>query len=117
MNWFGRRWDAPVVDPPATELPTPVGDACLWCEEPIEAGDCGLWMHCVVMVDGESVGVVKPIHMECQVRQALGGIAHLEGRCSCRGSLCDPDDGLPLREAARVAVEYVERVLRHGNPL
>ena len=116
-EFFGKRWDAPMVDPPAEQRPTPVGQKCMWCDESVVEGDRGVFMGVMRLVNGVTVGTTEPVHMECQLRQSVGGIAHLQRRCSCCGGGDDPDDDLPAREAARASLAYVERVWRHGVPL
>ncbi len=81
IQFFGDRWDAPQVDPPATQVPTPVGQACLHCAEPIAAGDRGL-LRLAVRVEGAAV---EPVHMECDLRMTLGDMNHLTGQCLCAG--------------------------------
>lgn len=81
IQFFGDRWDAPQVDPPAEQVPTPVGQVCLHCTEPIEAGDRGL-LRLAIRTGGASI---EPTHMECDLRMTLGGMDHLAGRCSCTG--------------------------------
>ncbi len=78
--YFGDRWDAPQVDD-ATPVETPVGQNCLFCAEPVVAGDRGLIRAYVDVVDGEVVDGVAPVHMECDLRQALGNVYHYSGQC------------------------------------
>lgn len=94
--YFGRRWDAPAFDD-AIEIPTPVGQLCLWCGEPIEAGDNGSTM-------GSPTGV-QPVHLECFLRSLLGDVPHLEGRCLCSGG--GDHDERPYHEGSRAALEWL----------
>jgi hypothetical protein len=41
VRWFGPSWDAP-VNARELERPTPVGERCNWCGEPISEGERGL---------------------------------------------------------------------------
>ena len=80
QTFFGQRWDAPAFDE-AREVPTPVGEVCLFCEEPVSAGDSGTHM---AYVGAEGPGV-RAVHIECFLRQSLGSLSHLTLRCSCYG--------------------------------
>jgi hypothetical protein len=80
--FFGRRWDAPIVDY-ARQVETPTGQSCLDCAEPIEEGDRGFLRGCVRLGDnGETIGSVEPIHVECDLRSHQG---HTLGFCHCTG--------------------------------
>lgn len=103
--YFGRKWDAPAFDD-AREIMAPVGQACLFCEEKIEADDNGTMTNYV----GPLGASAQPVHLECWLRQALGDVPHLEGRCLCSGG-SDHDDR-PYREASKAALEWV---LAHGR--
>lgn len=76
--FFGPRWNAPIVDPPAQQVPTPVGERCYSCEEPIVAGEQGLVMPMLHALDQPpSLGY---IHLECHLQ---GMIGHMVGCCGC----------------------------------
>lgn len=79
--FFGPRWDAPRVDH-ATQVDTPVGEVCLHCEEPIEAGDRGLLTPALLpnVTDGGFGWVVRTIHLECDLRAVL---SHTMRQCRC----------------------------------
>ena len=80
--FFGERWDAPVVDD-ATRVPTPAGQQCYDCAEPIGNGDRGFLRGVTRMGDdGQPVGSVEPIHAECDLRGVMG---HQVGICGCTG--------------------------------
>jgi hypothetical protein len=68
--FFGERWDAPAVED-AVQVPTPVGEVCQYCGEPIAAGDRG-WVRAPQVW----------AHTECEM---LGIVGHLYGVCSCSG--------------------------------
>lgn len=95
IQFFGERWDAPQVDPPAVQVSTPTSQSCFHCGEPIEDGDRGL-LRAVVRAGGVDV---EPVHMECDLRMGLGGMDHLTGRCSCMGS--SSAHGAPAYATAR----------------
>lgn len=77
--FFGQRWDAPRVDH-ATQVDTPIGQRCLECEEPIKAGDRGLLMGIVDLVDGYPVASLQPCHLECELRSTM---SHFMRQCHC----------------------------------
>lgn len=84
--------DCPFIDPP-------VGEVCIHCGEPIDAGDAGMRY---------SNGPVA--HYECQLRGVVGGVNHILGRCTCCGGEEDPDPpGMTRRQAAQAAVRLYER--------
>jgi hypothetical protein len=96
FEFFGEPWPSGICDD-GKQVPTPIGEACVLCAEPIVAGDRGSFMV--------SLGFARPhggpVHRECSLRSVLGGIAHLNGspNCTCRGGT-DPDDGLSYRASA-----------------
>lgn len=99
MTWFGTSWGARICDP-LFRVDPPIGKSCLWCEEPIVAGESG------VLIPHVADGTVtdQPWHLECFLRSILGGINHQRGRCTCCGGDQPPDPpGLTKREAARLA--------------
>ena len=97
MRWFGKSFNAPMYEE-MPEVPTPVGDECLGCCEPIEEGDIGITMP--YLSDAEPRRV--PFHIECHLRSALGGIAHQEKRCICFGGTDhEPPGGMTAREEAQ----------------
>lgn len=123
-HFFGERWDAPRVDD-AIHVPTPVGDPCLYCREPIEAADRGVLVtYADRDVDGELVGGIAPVHMECDLRMNLGTAGHLRGDCTCRKPMTVHEDvpGIvekTFRQEARetLAAVNVDRALRGRGPL
>lgn len=87
---------------------TPVGLPCLWCEEPIVEGDVGTLQGVGRKDDatGEWVADMGAIHYECSMRQVVGSLAHVEGRCSCAvpGATEGDPEGISKREAAVLAL-------------
>lgn len=77
-------------------IDTPLNAFCLWCEEPIGAGDNG-----VVYDNGPSC------HLECHLRQIIGSACHVLKTCSCFVPGSDENDPpeLTKREASKLAVE------------
>lgn len=79
--------------------PPPV-DRCLWCEERIEPRD-RLSPDPVMTSAGK-----RYTHWECGLRMVIGGLNHLNGRCSCCGGDLPPDPpGETKRWAARMAAQ------------
>jgi hypothetical protein len=108
MNWFGKPGGAP-YERDCPHVPTPVGQACAWCDEPIAADDDGVL---IPHVSAEKT-VPRPMHYECQLRSILGGVNHLRGRCTCCGGSEPPDPPeLTRREAAKAAAGW--RTLMRG---
>jgi len=104
MKWFGRRYGAPYEEGP--HVPTPVGEACGWCDEAIVSGDDGMMIPTLgerALYPGR---VEVPYHYECQLRSIIGGLNHLKGRCTCCGGDQPPDPpNMTRREAAAAAVK------------
>jgi hypothetical protein len=99
---FGRPWGAPVCeDAPRVEVP--VGQKCLWCQDPIEEGDSGVVTFCI---HADGTGTHEPSHRDCHIRQAVGSVGHQLGKCICFGGPGSYDDppGLTYRQAAELAV-------------
>lgn len=71
MKWFGESWRAPVCEP-EDEVETPVGAACLLCDEPIAAGDQGIVMpFSGDIVDGRLTARPVPEHLDCYLDSIL----------------------------------------------
>lgn len=112
-QWFGTPWPDPkyrasVCADDECRVPVPVGQHCSWCDEAVVDGDQGV-MTAHVTVGGVEV---RPVHIECRLRQVLGGPGHLNGKCICAGGDHDPDMGMSARDAARYVARWVEE---HGR--
>ena len=118
IQYFGERWDAPRVDN-AIEVATPVGQKCLYCTEPVEDGDRGLMTPYVRDVDGEASSGIAPVHMECDLRMAIGNVAHLQGRCRCHTTEPAGEPPKSFRDEARETLAWVnaERARRGLAPM
>lgn len=118
VEYFGEKWDAPLVDD-GVLIDTPVGLLCLYCHEGIRIGDRGL-MRFVGSQDeaGKPVAVMLPVHQECDLRMALGSLAHLRGECRCHGRTEPPYPGT-LREEALEVLAWLneERRLQGAGPM
>jgi len=82
VMYFGERWDAAIFDDgDVRQVPTPVGEPCLYCREEIAEADRGFIQTAFKSLAPEQL----PIHRECQLRMILGGLDHVEGRCEYIG--------------------------------
>jgi hypothetical protein len=77
---------------------------CLHCGEPV------LWDEpCeripVMTAEGDAIRAhLGRMHRNCFLRGLLGGVGHIEGRCSCYGGTYDDPPEMTKREAADAAV-------------
>ena len=97
MRWFGQKLSAPVYDDcPQVEIP--VGQNCVYCQEPIADKDNGF-------VDAAG----SAMHRACFLRDIVGSIRHQLKMCSCFGG-CDRNDEpeLTVRQEAEKAVAFYE---------
>lgn len=109
-QWFGRRWDAPMLDENVVEVPVPVGRDCLYCGEPIAADDCGLMRLAVRGTPKKPTATLEPAHMECDLRTMIGDVAHLEGRCRCSGVSDEDVPARPFRDEARAVLAHMNQL-------
>lgn len=96
LAFFGEPWTSPLCTG-GTQYPTPVGEDCEVCHQPIRAGDQGALVW--AMVD-PLAPVRLPHHRECVLRVMVGGIGHIvdcEFWCQLHQ---DGDAGLSLRSSA-----------------
>ena len=73
MRYFGPPGDAPVYES-TQPAPTPVGELCLSCEKPIEAGDRGFLVPSRV---GSDAGRERPWHRACFLAEVIGPLEDL----------------------------------------
>ena len=59
-GWFGESWGAPVCEE-SQHLPTPVGDLCTECAQPITEDDQGL----LIPFAGMTPAVLCSYHLTC----------------------------------------------------
>jgi hypothetical protein len=104
IAWFGRHLDAPAYED-APEVEVPLGATCLGCGELVDEYDAGITMP---YVDAGFEVQRCAYHVECHLRSVLGGVAHLERRCSCYGG---KDHDGHSREEARA---LLDRMLAQG---
>jgi len=99
MQWFGYKPFAPICDiEPHVE--TPIGEPCLWCEEPIGPDANGFMAELQTPIGM----VIRPWHHECYLRMLVGGVNHQQRRCACFGGdlPSDPPE-MTIHEAAIAA--------------
>lgn len=106
VQYFGALWDAPFLTDGCTveKIATPLGTPCLYCHEPITAGDRGLMR---LVMSSASHAELCPAHAECDLRALAGSPAHLRGQCSCEHTGPEPDDNRGWREQARETVAII----------
>lgn len=111
MKWFGAPAGA-AYEADCEHVATPVGQACAWCEEQFEATADGV----VLPELGLKGRLERPYHYECHLRQVIGGLNHLRGRCECCGGSEPPDPPwLTRRQAAIQAVAVWQSTPRGGQ--
>ncbi len=96
-RWFGEPWPseafrAPVCADDADRVPVPVSGVCLFCEELVDEDDQGTMMPFTTaedFVNRRGITGFHPLHVECLIRQTLGPVAYLEGRCTHAGGTED----------------------------
>jgi hypothetical protein len=102
-GWFGDPWESGICYDDDGRLigemrkPVPVGEKCIGCDEAIQPGDQG--KTCGAIQLG---GVLRPAHMhrECLLRDALGPLAHIDGRCHHYGGDGNGTSGMTVRQEA-----------------
>jgi hypothetical protein len=100
-GWFGEPWWSFVCFDEAGKLIAemqkafPLGESCLYCDEPFAEGDSGTATPCVT-TEGTSI---RHGHKECQFMNVMGSLAHHEGRCHCHGGTGETP-GMTLRQEA-----------------
>jgi hypothetical protein len=77
-----------------TQMPTPIGRSCVYCEEPIKGEDVGTIINNDVL------------HYECGLRSVAGSVGHQKGHCSCHGGNEEDPPGMTKRQAAIAAANY-----------
>jgi hypothetical protein len=84
-----------------------MNDLCPYCDEPLEDGSV-----IISSLDGP-----LRYHCECAIRQIVGGLNHLQGRCTCCGGKEPPDPPeMTRREAARAACLAYWKVTPQPSP-
>jgi len=119
LLYFGELWDMPFLDDKLALLrqaPTPLGQLCLYCTEPIADGDRGL-LQPVIGAGGSAQ--IQPVHAECNLRSVVGSPQHLRQQCNCFRPGLPETDGRSWREQARETVTVInaERAKAGHGPL
>lgn len=107
MNvWFGLHpWGA--ICTALCKVSTPVGELCIWCDEPIALEDAG-W--------GVGAESQQWFHAECVTRMLLGSVGHQLGVCACKGGDYEDSPNLTKREAAKAAFEQAQASASQRQP-
>jgi hypothetical protein len=105
-KFFGRPWRSGVVEEGGIQVPTPVGELCLLCEEAVHEHDRGTFMLSAYR-PGEPLGY-HPVHRECSLRSVIGGIGHLENHTYWCKEKHDPDGGRTFRASALMVWHWVQ---------
>lgn len=83
-------------------IPTPVGELCFDCNEPIEDGQWG-----VAMPFGDTTGWREvSIHGECEFREIMGGIEHLTAPKDHPVGTCYDNSPYTRRQSAVLAFQW-----------
>lgn len=114
-GWFGPPWPSGICYDEDDRLieemrkPFPSGERCLYCVEVFDeaAGDSGQAMPCLT-TEGT---LIRHAHKECSMRNVVGGLAHLQGMCSCQGGTYELP-GMTLRQEALAVWAWVQE---HGT--
>lgn len=104
-RYFGESWPSGVCDG-GEQVDTPVGQACLHCDEAFEDGDRG-WFF------ADWFG--PAVHRECGLRMVVGGIECLKREHAGTHRVGDHEPDPPhltKREAAQAAWAWIQE---HGQ--
>lgn len=85
-------------------VPTPVGEPCLYCQEPILAPDIGF----IVPHLDETGPRDAAQHRECMLRHLFGSVGHQMKKCSCYSGTEEDPPGMTPRQAASAAMDLAE---------
>lgn len=104
QRFFGEPWPSGVCDD-GEQVPTPVGQNCFDCAEPIVDGDRGTFIFTTFGYRATPL----PVHRECQFREVMGGYGHHINHDLWCIEKHDPDGGLTRRESALMVWALAER--------
>jgi hypothetical protein len=114
MQWFGNKPFSRACKE-TEQVRVPVGESCFHCTEPIEDHDFGYVVPLVSREYDSLTPAQATYHYACFLRQTIGSLGHVLGRCTCSNStgegLGDPE-GMTPRQAAEAAVKAWERKQR-----
>lgn len=93
IGYFGAFWDR-LREDAVVAVATPVGEACIECDEPIQEGEQGLMRPGAVRTgDGDKYSLTSlPLHRECEL---TGILSHHAKACGCF------EPGISRRESGR----------------
>lgn len=104
MKAFGPKvWSAPVTDDLDEPVTTPHGAVCAYCNEAVKGDDDGF----LIPHYTGGTPLERPVHTECWLRQVMGSIGHLTGKCSCMGGTEEDPEGATKHEAALAVKDFL----------
>jgi hypothetical protein len=114
-GWFGPPWPSGVCYHDDGRLNTamrkdfPTGESCAYCGVLLDeaAGDAGIALPAGL---GDGVRITH-VHKECVARMTIGGVAHLQRRCSCYGGAGDHE----VADKRAEALEVWDWIQQHGS--
>jgi hypothetical protein len=112
-GWWGDPWPSGICYGDDGRLleemrkPFPAGEDCLYCGEPFSDGDSGQAMP---LGRADGTALIRHVHKECQLREVLGPVKHLERACACFGG--HGSSSLTSRQDALAVWEWVQE---HGT--
>jgi len=114
-GWWGPAWPSGVCYDDDGRLiaemrkPFPTGESCLLCGDLFNeaAGDSGTATPCMT---ASGHAEIRHVHKECSMRNVVGPLAHLEGRCRCQGGSIETP-GMTSRQEALAVWAWVQQ---HG---
>jgi hypothetical protein len=105
MKWFGSQpWGAFCHG--TSQVDTPVGTICDWCEEMILSDDLG-----VILPSTESD---TTFHRCCFLRSLIGSAGHQKQTCACYGGTEEDPPDMTKKQAAEAATALFDK--QHGAP-
>lgn len=108
MQWFGHRPFSSLCDADS-QVDVPVGQQCSWCDELIEATQCGAVLP-QLSADAEA-SPTSVFHHECLFRMMVGSSGHQRQQCPCYGMEDGSEAGLTARQAALAAWKYFQSTM------
>lgn len=105
-SFFGEAWPSGICDE-GFQVETPVGEQCELCGEVVVPGDQGSFIGTMTGEEGNLMVRLAPVHRECSLRSALGGIGHIQDHAYWCGQMRDPDGGRGFRTSALMVWDWV----------
>lgn len=105
MKWFGPPGGA-AFEQDCPHVSAPADGTCAWCGEAVDEQAGGVLLPLVTEEGPRELAY----HHDCHLRQVIGGLNHVLGRCLCCGGAEEPDPKwLSLRQSATEAVAAWQR--------